>query len=296
MRMRHGLSEKCDRLRNRPSIHWSQLSVWPLQYRESNSSTQTIKQINQLAKGMSTLRVTFNFVYHPSRGNNQADTLQSEAGSDGNSEHASSGDEDSQMRLRLKRKLQRNRTSFTNDQIDSLEKEFERTHYPDVFARERLAEKIGLPEARIQVWFSNRRAKWRREEKLRSQRRDAPASPPAPPARLPLNGGFNSMYSPIPQPIATMGDTYSALSDSSMSGGLSSSCLQQRDSGYPYMFGDVLGSGGYSRAPAAHQQHPAYSQPQAAASTGVISAGVSVPVQIPSQGPDLASNYWGRLQ
>ncbi|CAB3406123.1 unnamed protein product [Caenorhabditis bovis] len=75
------------------------------------------------------------------------------------------------------RRIRRNRTAFTDEQLKILESMFEQCQYPDIAQREKIGKEIELPEARIQVWFKNRRAKQRKRQRNESPIDDDVASP-----------------------------------------------------------------------------------------------------------------------
>ncbi|KHN83949.1 Protein gooseberry [Toxocara canis] len=89
------------------------------------------------------------------------------------SPETSSSDEESSIRADdesepMTKKARRNRTSFTCEQLDVLENAFRANTYPDQEERERIAATTRLSEEKIMTWFSNRRARCRKNLSISS--------------------------------------------------------------------------------------------------------------------------------
>lgn len=57
----------------------------------------------------------------------------------------------------LSKKQRKARTAFTDHQLQTLEKSFERQKYLSVQDRMELANKLGLTDTQVKTWYQNRR-------------------------------------------------------------------------------------------------------------------------------------------
>ncbi|XP_027527529.1 pituitary homeobox 2-like [Neopelma chrysocephalum] len=99
----------------------------------------------------------------------------------------------------------KSRTFYNAEQLKELEKVFQEDHYPDTEKRMEIAAAFGVMPKRILIWFQNRRAKWRKSEKLNAKgNRKHPTSSPLSDnygwGTYSIFSSFHSRAPPLPVP------------------------------------------------------------------------------------------------
>ncbi|XP_072145161.1 uncharacterized protein [Dermacentor andersoni] len=114
-------------------------------------------------------------------------------------------DEDSlpSISLRCPKKPRKARTAFTEQQLKTLEKSFERQKYLSVQDRMELAAKLNLTDTQVKTWYQNRRTKWKRQamvgiELLPGMHGAVSAAGLWPASAAGLGSGFPAAFWPYP--------------------------------------------------------------------------------------------------
>ena len=90
------------------------------------------------------------------------DDVQSSGNNDSASGDKTKNENNNVLDQNAQRKQRKARTAFTDYQLQTLERTFEKQKYLSVQDRQELAAKLNLSDTQVKTWYQNRRTKWKR--------------------------------------------------------------------------------------------------------------------------------------